>query len=183
MASSDGDNLLLAEPRKELREEYMDFYREFARAGEEDIHGKGAKFTGRDDEFDDFVDRLLGFARGEGLREGWVPGSTWWLMRGRRVIGTVNLRHALNESLRDYGGHIGYSIRPCERGKGLATRMLALTLDKARELGLARVLLTCDVGNVASARVMEKNGGVLASESYSPRAEGVQRRYWIELGD
>lgn len=182
MADPAKDNLALVEPARPLREAYMDFHREFARAGEKDIHGKGAKFTGRDEDFDDFVDRLGAFARGEGLREGWVPGSTWWLMRGGRVVGTVNLRHELNDSLRDYGGHIGYSIRPSERGKGYATRMLAMTLDKARDLGLDRVLLTCDADNVASARVMEKNGGVLDSESYSPRSRGVQRRYWIELG-
>ena len=85
------------------------------------------------------------------------------------------------EALRDFGGHVGYGVRPSERGKGYATRMLVMALDKARQLGLKRVLITCDKDNLASARVIQKNGGVLGSESYSPQGGRVTQRYWIDL--
>jgi predicted acetyltransferase len=96
-------------------------------------------------------------------------------------VGASRLRHALTPALEDIGGHIGYDIRPTERRKGYGTRLLALMLHKAKALGLARVFLTCDTENVASAKIIEKNGGVLASQSVSPRAGVLVSRYWIEL--
>jgi predicted acetyltransferase len=94
----------------------------------------------------------------------------------------ITIRHALTPCLEAHGGHIGYSIRPTEQRKGYATRMLALALEKARQIGLQRVLITCDQRNVASARVIQKNGGLLKNEmpSDQPGREWTQR-YWIEL--
>ncbi len=83
--------------------------------------------------------------------------------------------------MEDVGGHIGYRIRPSERRKGYGTLILALTLAEARKLGLPRVLLTCDQDNIASARVIQANGGALASEGYSPQTQTLVSRYWIEL--
>ena len=80
------------------------------------------------------------------------------------------------------GGHIGYSVRPSERGKGYATRMLEMALAEARRLGLKRVLITCDRKNVASARVIRKNGGRLENEVVSRlRDREFTQRYWLEL--
>jgi RimJ/RimL family protein N-acetyltransferase len=76
-------------------------------------------------------------------------------------------------------GHIGYSVRPTARGRGLATWALGAVLPRARRLGLGRVLLTCDEHNVASSRTIENNGGVL--EDVRDTALGRKRRYWIEL--
>lgn len=98
-----------------------------------------------------------------------------------RVLGVAKLRHMLTPTLEDIGGHIGYSIRPSERGKGYGSLILALTLDCARELGLSRVLLTCDTENIRSARVIMRNGGVLTSEGYSPLRGARVSRYWIAL--
>lgn len=97
------------------------------------------------------------------------------------LLGVAKLRHMLTPALEDIGGHIGYSIRPGERGKGYGTRILSLTLEHARALGLSRVLLTCDTDNVRSARVILGNGGVLTSEGYSPLREARVSRYWIAL--
>lgn len=101
--------------------------------------------------------------------------------RQARVLGVAKLRHLLTPTLEDIGGHIGYNIRPSERGKGYGTLILALTLDCARELGLSRVLLTCDTDNIRSARVIMRNGGVLTSEGYSPLRGARVSRYWIAL--
>ncbi|MHB8934154.1 MAG: GNAT family N-acetyltransferase, partial [Bellilinea sp.] len=91
------------------------------------------------------------------------------------------LRHRLTPLLEEEGGHIGYDIRPSERGKGYATLLLALTLEKARESGMAGVLVTCDEDNIASARVIEKNKGQLLNTVVSQTSGKQVRRYWIDL--
>lgn len=90
----------------------------------------------------------------------------------------MSRRHWLKK---DTFGHISYDVRPCERGKGYATEMLRLGLDKARALGLPRVELVCRKENAASARVIQKCGGVLESEFLSATSGRIGQRYWIEL--
>ena len=113
--------------------------------------------------------------------DGLVPDSTYFCLDTERSIfvGAVNIRHYLNEGLLLSGGHIGDGIRPSERGKGLGTRMIALALDKCRELGIGRVLMCCDSDNFASARTIEKNGGVL--ENVVDDGGAPVKRYWITL--
>jgi predicted acetyltransferase len=83
--------------------------------------------------------------------------------------------------LEEEGGHIGYDVRPSERRQGYGTLLLRLTLNQARALGLKRVLVTADTPNVASWRIIEKNGGVLHTEALSQQTGGLLRKYWIEL--
>lgn len=125
-------------------------------------------------------------AAGRPVRAGRVAQAVYILMRfepdGRRVaLGVSKLRYTLTPALEDAGGHIGYRIRPDERGKGYGTQILALTLPHARALGLERVLLTCDADNVRSARVILGNGGVLTSEGHSPIRGARVCRFWIAL--
>ncbi len=96
------------------------------------------------------------------------------------IIGMVNIRFGLNVSLFQEGGHVGYSIRPTQRGKGFATQMLQDALGFCRFIGLSKVLLICEKENVASARVIEKCGGVLENE-VKRGSDGVWlKRYWVE---
>jgi len=171
------DSPVLLEPTEALRDAYLDFEADFRTAGESQIPGSG---TQPDSDFVELVRRLRDQALGVGLRPELVPASTYWLVHQGRILGTCNIRHQLTDALRDFGGHIGYAVRPSERNKGYGTRMLALALDRARELGIRRVLVTCDQDNPASARVIIHNGGVLASESYSAQAGRITQRYWIE---
>ncbi len=173
------EQLKLIEPTEELREPYLDYVKELRFAGESldpwVLERPAENFPG-------LVRWLNDQSNGVGLKEGWVASSTFWLTRGKeRILGVVNLRHRLTDKLRVFGGHIGYGVRPSERNKGYATLMLKLVLKKARELGIARVLITCDKDNPASQRVIQKNGGVLDSESYSEQAGRITQRYWIEL--
>ncbi len=118
---------------------------------------------------------------GEGHPE-LAPDSTWFCLDTgwNRFVGAVNIRHRLNERLLLHGGHIGDGVRPSERGKGIATQMIALALEKCGALGIRRVLMVCDKDNPASARTIVKNGGVLENEVTD--AEGrVEQRYWINL--
>ncbi|WP_262176840.1 GNAT family N-acetyltransferase [Saccharococcus sp. Marseille-Q5394] len=96
-----------------------------------------------------------------------------------RIVGMVNIRHGLNDSLRQIGGHIGYGIRPSERRKGYATYLLSEALKKSDLLGIRSVLVTCNEDNVGSAAVIIKNGGV-EDESFTEPHGNVVRRFWIE---
>ena len=110
-----------------------------------------------------------------------VPDSTFFCLDEDRniVVGAVNIRHYLNESLLLSGGHIGDGVRPSERRKGIATRMIGLALEECRKLGITKVLMVCDKENIGSAKSIKNNGGILENE---PIVDGVpQQRYWIDL--
>ncbi len=111
-----------------------------------------------------------------------VPESVFFLLDEdrNRLLGAVAIRHYLNEYLLREGGHIGDGIRPTERRKGYATRMISLALDECRKLGIDRVMMACEKSNIGSARVIQKNGGFLENEFVDDKGRLVQR-YWIEL--
>ncbi len=115
--------------------------------------------------------------------EKYVPDSTYFCLDTDRnmFVGAVNIRHYLNEHLLSFGGHIGDGIRPSERGKGYGTRMIALALEECGRLGISRILMCCDKDNIASARTIVKNGGVLENMLYDPEEKVTVKRYWIEI--
>ena len=78
------------------------------------------------------------------------------------------------------GGHIGYSVLPSQRQNGYATQMLHLTLEKAKERGIAKVRICCDRYNAASAKTIRANGGVLEDELFDSSDGTLTQRYWIE---
>lgn len=112
---------------------------------------------------------------------GLVPDSTFFCLdtEQNRFVGAVNIRHYLNEALLRDGGHIGDGVRPSERRKGVATKMIALALDECKKLGIDRVLMVCDKDNIGSAKSIQKNGGVLENEILSE--DSIEQRYWIAL--
>ncbi|MFD4480950.1 MULTISPECIES: GNAT family N-acetyltransferase [unclassified Streptomyces] len=103
-----------------------------------------------------------------------VPVTTLWYVDGADYFGRLAIRHNVNTRfLREYGGHIGYDVRPTARRRGHATAMLIGSLPHARELGLESVLVTCDTDNTGSRKVIEGAGGVFEDE------RGGKLRYWI----
>lgn len=110
-----------------------------------------------------------------------VTASRFWIVEGESYLGAIELRHVLTPFMLEAVGHIGYNIRPTVRGRGIAGWALKTILPHAHNLGLTRVLLTCDEHNRASARTIEKNGGVL--EDVRRTGLGIKRRYWIKLPD
>ena len=114
-------------------------------------------------------------------KEGKVPSSTFFCLDEERniMVGAINIRHYLNDHLLKYGGHIGDGIRPSERRKGYATKMIALGLVECKKLGIDRVLLVCDKDNIGSKRSIIKNGGILENEVWEN--DSVKQRYWINF--
>lgn len=129
-------------------------------------------------------ERAERFRTGEGLPAHYVKSDYLWLVDDGEFLGEIAVRHSLNASLLRYGGNIGYGMRYSHWNRGLGTKMLALALQYARNtLALERVLITCDDDNVGSARVIEKNGGIL-QDKIANLIGGrlvVTRRYWIKL--
>jgi predicted acetyltransferase len=115
------------------------------------------------------------YARGVNMPPNYVPQTIYWLYANGRPVGYGKLRHYLNESLMKHGGHIGYIVRPTERGQGFGTRILQELLKRAQEKGIERALLTCDDVNLRSRKVIETNGGRLEN------IESGSCRYWIDL--
>jgi predicted acetyltransferase len=115
------------------------------------------------------------------LEPGKVLDSEFWLVDDIGFFGRVALRHELHERLRLFGGHIGYEIRPSRQRQGFGTLILKLVLEKARAIGLRRVLITCDVANLGSRGVIEANGGELEGEFQLDWYDKPIRRYWINL--
>lgn len=130
-------------------------------------------------DLDGYLDMTTLHAQGLGLKDDGVPSSTFWLIDKGTWVGHCNIRHRLNPRLTERGGHIGYAIHPAERHKGYGKKILELALEKARELGLVRVLVTCNAGNTASRKIIERNNGIL--EDKRDVEEKTIRRYWIEL--
>lgn len=116
----------------------------------------------------------------EAPKDGFVPDSTFFCLDTDRniFVGAVNIRHYLNEALLKASGHIGDGIRPSERGKGYGTKMIALALSECDKLGIKNVLMCCDKNNVASARTIIKNGGILENEVMDD--DTLVQRYWIK---
>jgi predicted acetyltransferase len=124
--------------------------------------------------FRDYAAWLRGQALEESPRTaGMVRSTTLWWVSGAEYLGRISIRHQLTPWLRDYGGHIGYDIRPSARRRGHATAMLAAALPVAGALGIDPVLITCNEDNVGSRKVIEANDGVLEDK------RGVKLRYWV----
>lgn len=111
-----------------------------------------------------------------------VPDSVFFLLDEDRdrLLGAVNIRHDLNDSLLQEGGHIGDGIRPSERRKGYATEMIRLALVECKKLGIDQVLMTCDKDNIGSVKSIVKNGGILENEFVNSEGH-IEQRYWISI--
>lgn len=127
-----------------------------------------------DEGFSTFVEELRAESDPRRARpRGLVTSTTWWWVEGDEYLGRIALRHRLNKELLEVAGHIGYEVRPSARRRGNATEMLAALLPLVHAVGIEAVLVTCDVANLGSRKVIEANGGVLEDERHG------KLRFWI----
>ncbi|NLX83510.1 MAG: GNAT family N-acetyltransferase [Clostridiales bacterium] len=129
-----------------------------------------------------WLDQLEQRRKPETCPPGLVPDSTFLCIRTAddRLVGMINIRHVLNDYLRDYGGHIGYSIRPNERGQGYGKEQLRLGLLACGRLGISPVLLTVEPWNHASQGVIRALGGQYEDSRTTPEGKTMMR-FWIAL--
>jgi predicted acetyltransferase len=167
----------LIEPTLEIRKEYNDYIDEW-----EKTEGKIVPYASRRNgiDYDDLINNWKEQATDKALKEGFVPSSLYFLIdENKRIYGALHIRHYLNDYLINYGGHIGYGIRPSERRKGYATKMLSLSLSIVEKLGIKKALVTCNKKNIASANTIINNDGILENEVIED-GEVIQR-YWINI--
>ncbi len=177
------DEIFLREAEPFDEEDVMKFKTEY----QEDVKLNGTEISGeaalvRDDmNFEEWLERQKLYSKRETLKPGYVLGTHFLTIRksDNKVVGMVNVRWELNEQLLFHGGHIGDCVRPSERNKGYGTKQIALALEMFKQKGEKRVLITCKDYNIASAKTIEKNGGVLENQV---EADGfVFNRYWINF--
>ena len=171
------EKLYLKYPSLDDKSEWIDYTNEYF-SKNESVVVSGFK---KNDNYSDWVKRLDDERNGI-VRDDRVPASVYFLMNGDRIIGCISIRHNLNnEMLKEFGGHIGYNIRPSERYKGYGTKMLYFALFKCRELGLSDVMVTCKKDNIGSMKIIENNGGKLYKEIFVPEEDDIFKIYWINV--
>jgi len=163
-------------PTNEHKERAWEYRKEFLDC-EETIHGSSsiAHFS----DYESWLEKTLKI-RCEAADYNLVNADTYFALINDEIVGMIQIRHKLNDYLLKFGGHIGYSIRPKERKKGYATKMLKLALEECRKLGIKKVLITCNKDNPASERTIIKNGGVFEDEITEDNGN-IILRYWITI--
>ena len=160
-----------------MEEQYYDFINEWARHNEP-IVPYAARLLDMD--YKSWLEHTYKIESKDTCPSHLVSAHTYFLVsEDKTIIGAINIRHYLNDYLLNFGGHIGYGIRPSQRKKGYASLMLSLALPIAKKLGINTALITCDRNNIGSAKTIMKNGGVLENEVMG---EGeVTQRYLINI--
>lgn len=147
-------DLFLVEPNKKYEKSFKKYVMAYKETNDEFYYNIYKKAL---DSFDEYIKDLSNYSKGINVSEGWVPFSTFWLINHDEVIGVARVRHKEI----GHAGHMGADISPYHRNKGYGTETLALSLEKAKEIGLKEVIVTCNINNSASKKVIEKNNGKL----------------------
>jgi predicted acetyltransferase len=173
--------LKLVKPALEYKEPYIEMIKEWENTGEKII-----PLSIRIADYNHFEQMIKIFeerAYGINLKPNQVPSTTLWGYHSKtgKIVGAVNIRHYLNESLLNNVGHIGDGVRPSERKKGYATTMLRYALSVCKEKRMSQVILGCYKDNLASAATIKKNGGILVAENENYKEGRISQYYSIKL--
>ena len=164
----------LVKPSPEWKEQHEDYMEEW---GLNRMVPSSMDLTG----FHTYEEYLIALNERAQGKNPWVPSSHYFLVNDEnQIVGMIDIRHELNEFLRTIGGHIGYGIRPSERNKGYASFLLKQGLAKCKDLQLTEVLITCNVDNIGSTKVILNNGG-REDDLFITEEGQMLRRFWITL--
>jgi len=176
-AAAESIVLTAMEPGRDA--EFGEMIAEFRTAGE--MHVYEGSFAVAWQGYAPFYELLAKMKLGGYPRPDIVPMDSYFIESaietGSRMLGEVFIRHRLTPHLEKIGGHVGYKVRPSARNRGVATAALRLALKKLRTMGVEKALVTCKATNAASARVIEKCGGVRIEDALL--TDRVERRYWV----
>ena len=173
-------------PSNKRKNEIIDYFDEFVMYNS-DINGSGgldkilSGYT-----FEQALDRCLNMRNEEYAKKlGRCQAKTFLLIRANdnKIIGTINIRWNLTEKMKQFGGNIGYGIRPTERRKGYNKINLYLGLIEAQKLGLDKVMLDCDVKNLGSDKTILALGGILERTEVNPDDGILTNVYWIKVDE
>lgn len=159
-------------PQKEHEQLFQNFVNEAHKNGETVIHGDGCCSL-----FNHFEEWLIfdkNLRNGKNIPDGYVPATTYFVIENGQMIGTVNIRHVLNDGLFKRGGHIGYSVLVSQRRRGIATKILRFAINECHQMGIKDILVTCHKDNIASKKTIEKCGGCFENSFENTL------RYWIK---
>ena len=173
-------------PSIERKDEIIEYLDEFVK-NNSDINGSGSLdkiYSGYT--FEEALERCLNMENEEYAKSvGRCPGKTFLLIRenDNRIVGTINVRWNLTKEMLQFGGNIGYGVRPTERRKGYNKINLYLGLKEAKKLGLDKVMLDCSVTNLGSDKTIKALGGVLERCGKDPWDGEMTNVYWIDVNE
>lgn len=172
------EDCILIKPAMEYAEQISEYRKEFLASGDS-MDGTGPLRRMADP--GEYISFCKACETPATVPENLVPATQFLLIRTSddKLIGMIQVRHDLNDFLKLYGGHIGYSVRPGERRKGYARKMLGMALPFCSALGIGEVLVTCISGNTGSEKTILANGGVYESTVYEPGAKVNLKRFWV----
>ena len=178
------EQFYLEKPSIERKKEIIEYIDEFAKY-KSNIAGIGSlEKISEGHTFEEALERCLSMENKEYAEKvNRCPGKTFLLIRENdsKVVGTINLRWDLNETMLQFGGHIGYGIRPTERRKGYNKINLYLGMIEAKKVGLEKVMLTCDVDNLGSDKTLKALGGKLERTEINPSNGKLTNVYWFDV--
>ena len=163
-------------PSEESVDSFFQAMAEFESEGNRQIPENMTK-----EQFPAYVQRLLDQSAGKNLKEGHVPSKEFWIIDAEGYAGRIILGLSFIPDPDRFGNHVGYAVRPSKRRKGYATKALQLLLDEARKLKIDKLMPICDEANLASRKVIERNGGVLVETVPIDKARYGGLRFIIDL--
>lgn len=167
-------DLFLVEPSKEYEKSFENYVLAYRKINDEHYYNKYRKAL---ENFQDYLNDLHNCSKGKNLPQEEIATSSFWLIDKKEVVGVVRIRHQEVEC----AGHIGYDISPDYRNRGYGFQILKLALEKTINIGIEEVILTCNINNLASKKIIEKNGGKFLGTVFDEEESETLYKYSITV--